>query len=530
MIKVLIVDDEFFVRQGLSILIEWEELGFSICGQAENGMQAVTIANNLKPDIIITDIKMPLMDGLNLVRVLREEYSVKAKFIILSGYNEFAYAKSAMKYNVKAYILKPIDKEELITVLKEIKSEIDSENIENTIRTSNLKALAENTINNLLNGEIDNEIVEQSEIILDSKDCTNIWYAIIQTEKLNIGGNNNSFTDLKLQIKNILKTKIFYENSNHIIELKEFDGERLSLGIIITSRVLEKTRCNIKKFMEKIYKSILLDLNIKVCIYVGMDVKNLSLLKESYNSALLAHSYASISEKNNVIYYEDFFNKPFKQDVGEKVNFDLIVDAIENYNFEFIREITENIFKKFKNEFVDPKIIGININYLIYKVVKIVIKMGGEATEILCEYALPKLDFSKLTIQEISDKVIEFSCESAKYIRNLRINRSVGILSKVEKYINVNFDQSLTLKDIASHFYVNSAYLGQIFKRKLGISFNDYLLKLRIEKAKALLLRTDMKIYEISESVGYKDVDYFITNFEKLISKTPLQYRKSKQI
>ena len=137
-----------------------------------------------------------------------------------------------------------------------------------------------------------------------------------------------------------------------------------------------------------------------------------------------------------------------------------------------------------------------------------------------------KCDLNKLTIEETREKIIEFSFECGKYIKNLKVNQPKGILLQVQNYINENFNQSLTLKGIADHFYVNSAYLGQIFKKNFGISFNDYLLQLRMEKAKDLLLRTDMKIYEIAENVGYKDVEYFIYNFEKLMAKTPLQYKK----
>ena len=530
MIKVFIVDDELFLRKGLGILIEWDKLGFEICGYAENGIHAIKMINELKPDIIITDIKMPLMDGISLIKALREEHKSKAKFIIISEYDEFAYVKAALRYNVKAYILKPIDKVELINVLSEIRIEIDDEITEEISRKEGLKAIAENTIKSLINGNFDDEVIGRAQSFLDLKDCKDFRYVIIETERSSLLENKTSSKDLKIKIKSLIEELLANGKNLNIVELEEVNGRSLKIGVIITSKIISKNHSDIKNVMDQLYKSILNRAKVKVKIYIGTKVKTIERLQDAYDSALLVKSYGNMLDKNNIIYYEDIMNKPFKKDIGGNSNFDLILETIEDSNLEGIEEITETIFDKFKNEFVDPKVINLSINYLFYQMLKIISKMSGDITEILYKYSLPKLDLSKLTLEQTKQKVIEFSIESSKNIKSLRMNQAKGVLFKVEKYINENYDKSLTLKGIASIFFLNSAYLGQIFKREFGISFNEYLLKLRIEKAKEILLRTDMKIYEVSAIVGYKDVDYFVTNFEKLTKITPLQYRKSKQI
>jgi two-component system response regulator YesN len=137
------------------------------------------------------------------------------------------------------------------------------------------------------------------------------------------------------------------------------------------------------------------------------------------------------------------------------------------------------------------------------------------------------MDIDKITINELKEVLTRFCVKGAAYIKTLRSRQSIGTIAKVEDYIRQNFRDDITLKGIAEKFYMNPVYLGQLFKKTFGIYFNDYLHNLRVEEAKKLLRRTEMKVYEIAEDVGYRDTDYFVSRFVKVVNMTPSQYKKS---
>jgi two-component system response regulator YesN len=262
-------------------------------------------------------------------------------------------------------------------------------------------------------------------------------------------------------------------------------------------------------------------------MYVGKSVNELLALRESYDSSLFTHSFRFYKKNCNVIYYDDIKDVSISSDFNERLNFDDLVEAIENNNTVEIDGIINSYFNEEGSSLIDMKLLPIKINYFIYQVIKIVSIMNGDTTEVIKYSSNLNLN-NFITFDEIKKGIKVFSNHCAKYINNLRQNQCCGILYDIEKYIHENCCSRITLKEVANQFYINSAYLGQIFKKRYGVSFNDYIHQYRMEKAKELLKRTDFKIYEISGKLGYKNTDNFIEKFEKINGITPLQYRKNK--
>jgi two-component system response regulator YesN len=299
----------------------------------------------------------------------------------------------------------------------------------------------------------------------------------------------------------------------------------IHFGIIVTEKLLENYENDIHSFAEFIFLQLSKKQNNKINMYIGKTVDELLLLRESYDSALFSYSIRFYKKNCNVIYYDEIKDVSLNSDFNEKLNFDNLVEAIENNSTEGIEEIINSYFIEGNSNPADLKILHLKINYFVYQIIRLISKMNGDTTEIL-KYSL-KLNFDNfIDFDDIMDSIKVFSEHCAKFMNNLRQNQSVGILYNVERYIHENYYKRITIKEVANHFYINSAYLGQIFKKKYGVFFIDYLHQYRMTKAKELLKHTDFKIYEISEKLGYKCPDNFIEKFEKINGTTPLQYRR----
>ncbi len=529
MLKTLIADDEPYTRKGLKALMRWRELGFEICGEAENGEQAFEKIKELKPDVIITDINMPLLNGLELIKKVNHEIKYDVKFIILSGYDEFDFARTAMRYGIKNYILKPIDEDELESVLKEVHDELKAvrESKEANIKAFN--SISEKSLKLVLRSAVDRESVDNVKKILDIGDTGNFRYLMLEVEngnhvegqQLKEDGKDNSHA-----VRHYLTEILGEEYKFNILEESYPNSATVNYGLIVTDKLLGNYKNDVSYFLEFIYSQLSEKIDKKIHIYVGKAVNKLLLLRESYYSAIFAHSIKAYINNIRIIYYDDIKSLPLNSEMNERLNFDDLIEAIENCDKLKINEVIDKEFEQEITFPIDLRMLAINVNFLIYRVVKLISKMNGETAEILRLSEIVSFNYFT-AYNEIKDNIKSFSHNCAKYINNLKQNQSCGILSDVEKYIHKNYNRKITIKEVASRLFINPAYLGQIFKRKYGVSFNDYLHKYRIEKAKDLLKGTDLKIYEISEKLGYKNTDNFIEKFEEIIGTTPLQYRKS---
>lgn len=350
----MIVDDEPAIRRGLQRLIKWKDYGFSICSLARNGNDALKKMNKIYPHLIITDIKMPRLDGLGLIEYIRETINDQnMAFIVLSGYNDFNFAKQAIKYNVKRYLLKPIDEEELIELLQEVRQEVEK--------------------------------------------------------------NNNE--------------KYFYEKRT------------------------------------------------------------------------------------------DKFNRHFKDIKGFN---ELIQDLEQNKKGE-IENTLKKIFQQFWENKLHPAIIKIHLDNYFIKISDIVKNLNGDIDN-LFNQNLFQINLTNLSYSELKEEVTKFSYECSDYIVELKKN--CGTINRAKQYIKNNYNRKIKVKEVAEELYVNPAYLGQLFKKETGVNFRYYLNQIRLKKAREMLQRTDLCIYQIAQKVGYSNTDYFIKKFKESEGCTPVEYRK----
>lgn len=542
MINVLIVDDEPFIRQGLVLLIDWNALGFQICGQASNGIQAMECIEKVQPDLIISDIKMPEMDGLQLAKVLYEKYEGEMKLVLLSGFYEFKYAKQAIKYKVNDYILKPIVKDELLQVLTTFKKVFRERAEEKRQQKKQEQLVLAQHVQSLLLGteNRDNVASVQSQFGHANK----FRCIMIETES----GSEQQQAQWCLQVEALVNQNARGHG------LKSFTGEKNRVYHIVTDLLLKREGGSLQQYVAQLYT----ELNViegsmeptermeatgsrgpeksrsGVAMYVGKEVSRLEELHESYYSCNKIKSLRFFSAYGPIYYFEQMDTTVFSHQPSgkEKQLFDELIKAIEEYRTGNIRSHAQAIFQFFLEERIEPGIVGIHLHYLAYSLLGLV--NTDEASDLnpdveWMQSTFLQENYAMLSMEENINNLCQFSYKCAEKLKERQKWNAMGVLAQVEAYIREHYMESISLKLLGEQFYMNSSYLGQIFKKHYVKSFSDYLNEIRIEEASRLLRRTDYRVYEIATMVGYRDSDYFINRFEKIRGETPAQYRKRAQ-
>ena len=526
MINILLVDDEPFIRQGLRILIDWEAYGFRIADEAACGKDAIELVKKNKYDLIITDIKMPNINGIELIEYLRKQGYDELKIIVLSGYYEFSYAKQAIKYNVTDYILKPIQKEELIRVLQEFKAEFEAEKKKTQSLIHTETAALERNLNALCTG-----VYEQSHLnYVKAKIPFSTHLRFISIE---MSMNDERFTRLDNKDKSEVVSKLLAEVKNFLGEYRDcafIDVDRRN-DIYGVSFIYAKSLSTEKKLREQEYilalrEQIKEKIDYTFNFYIGQMVDSLQELNLSCKSAVIARSFQNYRSDKEIAYYDEMAETRSNSYGIKKEDLDELVQYTEENDLEKIDECIDKIYSDLENNNVESNFIRISIDYLLCQYIYIARELDPDVdrTEIL-QY-INQCVFEETLARGSKKHFGKFVKEFAGYLAQLRQNNSNEVLKKVEKEIEGHYMENLSLKYLSEKYYINSAYLGQIFKKKYNISFKDYLNNYRIDRASELLTRTNDKVCNIAQLVGYNSLDYFISKFVAVKGKTPLQYRK----
>ena len=526
MINVVIVDDEPFIRQGLKILIDWEEYGFSITGEAANGKEAISLLEYNNYDLIITDIKMPEIDGMELVEYIREHKSKDLKIIILSGYYEFEYAKQAIRYDVVDYILKPIQKEELIRVLLEFRESYNKEIKKAKEREHTEQNAIERHLNALCSG-----IYGQSDLsyIQDKLPyCTNLRYISIEISLDDEEFERLNKNERRKVLKEFCETLKVYVAPYEKYVFLDVDkrNEIYGIGFVYTKNFPIQKKMSEKEYTVGLQEYIKSKQKYKFNVYIGQKVNSIDQLSESFKSAIIAKSFQNYKNDKAIAYYDEMSTMKFNTYGIKKEYMDELIHYTEENAVDRIDECVEKIYLNFKIYNIDPKVINISIDYLLCRFIYLAKELDPEVDQEEVLHYISQCAFKESAARGSAKHFKIFVKDFASYLTQLRQTNSHSVLKEVEREIEMHYMQNLSLKSLGEKYYINSAYLGQIFKKNYGTSFKDYLNNYRIEKAGELLIRTNDKVCNIAQIVGYNNLDYFINKFVRLKGKTPLQYRK----
>ncbi|OCA81795.1 MULTISPECIES: response regulator transcription factor [unclassified Bacillus (in: firmicutes)] len=504
MFNVLIVDDEPMIREGLKTLINWEEYGFRIIALARNGKEGYEEYCRCKPDLMIVDIRMPEMDGISLIELIRAEDN-DISFIVLSGYSDFAYAKRAIKAKTAGYLLKPIDEEELIQYLIDLR-----QNIEERKQWSSL---------------IQAEYCHERDEFLASL-CLNDF-----KEMANVQENLHKF-ELEDSGCQILLIQC-YENGQKKIksELVSF-FEDCKKGVVFTINgyaavylrsdysFISRTDMIKQKLMKQIHpfcKSIAL----------GEFMPSVYGIQASYQTALTLIKHQFYFEKGQILTKShrkelDSAHGILKEELLLDEYLNRLYYAIDVVNIDTCRTVIDELGREmmhrdFSEQQIKKQFIYI-YTHTMNKLLQLNSSIGLDSMKVNdCATDIYK-------IETMSD-LIEYIFQQFESIIKRIDNGLTGTqMKKMIDLIHKNYNQNLRLESLAGVFNYNSAYLGKLFKNYTGEYFNTYLDKVRIENGK-ILLQKGLKVYEVAEKIGYADVDYFHRKFKKYEGISPSAYR-----
>lgn len=525
MLKVLLVDDEPFILQGLKMLLDWEAAGYEV-HTATNGKEALDYYKYNPVDLIIADIKMPVMTGLELLKELRETLNSDVYFVILSGYAEFNYAQEALRYNCTDYILKPVEKEQLIGILGTVSALNSEKETLNQDRAKKERAYLDRNLMALLSGKYDKGNIEylSGKINIDEDMC----YLEVQLDEETLS-EDYSDDDKKEQLKKLYAAATeFLKSDVDLCVMDVSDSEKIyDLGFIYTESMGQQRQLSMKEYINDFLDYIIVNTNLSATVLVGKTVSGIKNISKSYGTANMLRSLQGFREKKRLYYYEEEYKVTDSGILICKKQLDELIDAIEKGEHIEIREKVDSFYSEMKNTGVTESTMNLNINYLLFQLIHLASELDSEVNQ---------EEILRMISESTSEEGIRRGgkthlCRMAyaygEYLAQLRKNVSKGVLGDIEEEIKKNFASNLTLKDLAEKYFINSAYLGQLFRKKYGCSFKDYLNEKRIEEASRLLRKSDMKIYEVAEAVGYKDVDYFVNKFIEANGCTPTKYKKN---
>ena len=526
-LKVLLADDEPYILEGLSKLIDWEAEGFEIVKKASNGLEAYEYLKNNKVDIIFADIQMPEITGLELLQRIKEEEISDAYFIIVSGFNDFKYAQTAIRYGSMDYVLKPLSKETLMEILAKASLMKDLELKELRDSAGMKRAYLIQNLMMLLRGKFEDRHLDYIRTNLRLSD--KIRYIHVSFDSI-LALDEYDESEL-LSIKNrMFECCRGYLGINEDHCIKDIPGyeEEYEVGFIYCDYMAKEREITEKEFMEGLSRSFEREsLGIPIVLLIGKSVDELSKISYSYSSASTLRSFKNFRERKPIYFYEEEMQVNEKKVALCKKELDSLIAAIEQNDKNGIDVYTDKLFDEMETASLVSETINMNTNYLLFRLIHLAVEQDESVNqeEVMLYISENVFDTGIARGSRLHTK--NFSYEYADYLISLRKNVSRGILADIEKEINDNYSKNLTLRELSQKYYVNSSYLGQIFKKKYGMSFKDYLSNYRVQIAAGLLLKSDMKIAQIAEEVGYKDTDYFINRFIALKGCTPSKYRKN---
>lgn len=501
--RVLIIDDEPNVRAGIKVIIPWKDYDFEIIGEGGDGVDGLNKILNLKPDLVLIDIRMPGLSGLEVVEEARKK-GYKGKFILTTGYSDFEYAKKAIHLGVSNYILKPIDEDELIQAVSQISDQIQEENERSAQIVATHEYMQQGLLLHLILGK---ELTAYEEEYCQQlvKEKQGYYLAIVKVEEKE-QSLESIFQILKDEMPEAHRCIAMTELNDQIILLLEQNYEIRKLEKL-SSRIEEKYRLVIK-------------------IAVGNSIGQLQEIKSSYKwvKDLLENSFL-FPELRVLTQKVERKKEEVDLNYGDVRWLSKQLCTLLQVNDKAkIKTMLEELKVFFRKQGASrQRIMSLCSNTLINTMQALVdtysdLRMQVPQGEVVIERIYNSND-----IDDMIDYIEE---ELVNVIKYINISTPESNMQKIVYYIENNYNTELKLEYLATLFNYNSAYLGKSFKNYTGTSFNVYLDQLRISKAKELLRQGEMKVYEIAQIVGYKHMDYFHSKFKKYVGVSPLEYKK----
>ncbi len=518
--RVLLVDDEEDIREGISRKMDWLGLGFSLVGEAANGQDALELAESLRPDVILTDIKMPFMDGLELCRILTDRLPA-ARFVVFSGFDAFEYAKQAIQMNVVEYILKPINADELSAVLRRLKDQLDRERAERRnvelLRSrymENLPILRELFYANLLDGHIEPGTERERAARLDID---------LQGEEWAVGlayiGSDRRDALSTLSVQKLLEESL--------------TADRCKLSLyndwvaVIVSLTESFTIYDLIRVLDRVCTLAASYLGLTLTVGVGAPCKELSGMARSAAEARTALEYRSMVGRGQVIYIGDL-----EPDGGQVLTFEeaderTLTAAVRLGSEQEVRDAAAALAGKIREANPSAGQYNLFLMELVTHLMKMTRRSGVGVEEVFgTGFSLPIQKSELPRLEELEDWCAERYLRLRTLIRRRQTDSAGQTVETAKEYIRQHYAESdLSVEKLCAYLHLSSTYFSTLFKRETGTSFTAYVTTVRMEAAAEAIRGTEEKTYLIAQRCGYEDPNYFSYVFKRHFGVTPTKYR-----
>jgi len=533
----MLVDDEKLISDGIRRMIEKNDCGFEIAAEAENGKQALDIARNIQPDVIISDIRMPHMDGLEMARLLVNELKY-TKIIFLSGYDDFSYAQNALKIGVSDYLLKPISRDELydtlnklfkiITEGKKKKTEYDKEIVQSK---KNLIIVREKFVSEMIGGNIggknDDELMSELDMLginIRGKHYILVQYTLDKSSSLlNQSGDEENLADI-FCFKNIVDETVSKWSSgfsvfiNHtVVAIVSLMDEQNDIYKRINDINIEVFR-RIKDFTS---------LHVECCI--SSETEHLWSLKDLYRQIADMTDYKNFySIRVCIMEYREQYRVINKNLLPAKEKEKELFDSMELFDMMTILRKVNEIFdyigeNRFNTRQVKKYVLDICRFYL-----RNLMKIGFILPADFEDGFIRDEDFLEAgSIRQLKELLLCMFDKIIDVVDERKKSSESGNIIKIKEYVIKHLSDDITLECLGKEVFMNPNYLSDYFKHKTGENLFDFITSIRIQKAREMFAEYEYKTYEVAGKVGYDNPKYFAKVFKKLIGMTPKEYRES---
>lgn len=526
MYTVIVADDEEELRRALIRRVDWESIGFTVVGETENGAEALELVEKYEPDLLLTDIRMPFVSGIELARQVREVRPA-TQIVFLSGYDDFTYAQQAIHYNIISYLLKPISAAELTEELKKIKIKIDEKyrqflrgdqeleklEVQNLVMPWLIDSFPEETGADR-NRQRMKELVSAGLIKTDKND---FQFIVTAANIIDCDGKNNTTKSMVYAVDSILMKYVKYVS---------FYSEGKIISLLIASQAGFGKYLHIA--VGEIVQSVKRIMNCSCLIGVSRPAAGLSDLHEAYMEAVNAIQYSK-KNKTEVSFISDI-------ERGEDVDLERIegyVGELENLLRSGDKQELEYFINDIFNRIEKTNMAATSLYFMMVQLISAVFRSVYSVVE---KDAVAELQGSAPFLTRdamenmalIRSQYVSFCLRARDLIADQRKKRSTVLCDKVLEIIESQYMKSdISLASVSSEISVSPNYLSALIRKSTGKTFVDLLTQKRIETAKNLLLCTSMKVKEISEKCGYNDQHYFSYCFKKYAGISPNAYKQN---
>lgn len=526
--RVLLVDDEEEIRSGISRKIDWPSLGFALVGEAGNGEEALELCDQLHPDVVLTDIKMPFMDGLALCRHLRQSHP-GAKLVVFSGFDDFEYARQAVSMGVSEYILKPINAQELSQVLTRLREQLDAQRMERrdmeTLRRryeESLPTLRELFYTRLLNGQIPPDQVLNRAARYELQFPPGAWtVALIRPDLPGEAADAERDELLMISIQTFLEEHFSLEGCSALSVLY---GDTPALLVRLPAS--DKLYALLEE-LERLSRLSQSYLGVPLSAGVGLPCEGPGELHRSVEGARSALDYRVLKGSGRVIYIGDLEPQAAVTLSFEEEDQRALSNAVKLGTPQQIGEVVGRMMNRLRQTALSLSQCHLFLLEMITCLVRLT-RSGGIPVE---EVFGPNFSGAVSTDHfsgpdELERWLNERCCKLQELLGRQRSDSTWRLVEQAKDFISQNYaDSSLNVDTVCSHLHLSPTYFSTLFKREVGMPFTAYVTQIRMDEAARLLRDTDEKTYLIAEKTGYTDPNYFSYVFKRRFGVSPSKYR-----